>query len=91
MAKLPKSCPSCESILNVSELTCQACDTRVLGNYEVPSLLRLSEDDQHFVLEFVKVGGSLKEMAKQLQKSYPTVRNMLDDIIKKLNREINDV
>ncbi|MFA4979032.1 MAG: hypothetical protein WC589_16070 [Sphingobacterium sp.] len=28
--------------------------------------------------------GSLKEMANQMGKSYPTVRNILDDLIRKL-------
>ena len=37
------------------------------------------------MLEFVKASGSLKDMAKQMGVSYPTVRNYLDDLIEKLN------
>ena len=44
----------------------------------------LSPEDQEFVLQFVKASGSLKQMAKLLDVSYPTVRNRLDDIIGKL-------
>jgi len=55
--------------------------------YELPALARLSTDDQQFVLQFVKCSGSLKEMAKYLNLSYPTVRNLLDDIIERVNNE----
>jgi len=43
-----------------------------------------------FIVEFVKSSGSLKDMARQLGVSYPTVRNMLDEIIEKLNNMDND-
>ncbi|WP_196069634.1 DUF2089 family protein, partial [Bacteroides thetaiotaomicron] len=45
-----------------------------------------SEKEQQFVLDFVKSSGSLKDMAKNIGVSYPTVRNMLDDIIDKLTK-----
>ena len=56
----------------------------------MPALLQLSADEQEFVLAFVKCSGSLKEMASQLKLSYPTVRNLLDDIIDKLNKQHPD-
>jgi hypothetical protein len=55
--------------------------------YPLPVLARLSTEEQDFILRFVKSSGSLKDMAKQLSLSYPTVRNLLDDIIKKINCE----
>jgi hypothetical protein len=57
----------------------------VSGLYDLPVLARLSSDDQSFILQFVKSSGSLKDMAKHLGLSYPTVRNLLDEIIKKIN------
>ena len=48
--------------------------------------MRLSADDQRFVIDFVKCSGSLKEMAQRLGLSYPTVRNRLDDVIAQLER-----
>jgi hypothetical protein len=62
-------------------LKCDSCQTEVSGLYDLPALARLSTDDQQFVLQFVKCSGSLKDMAKFLNLSYPTVRNLLDDII----------
>lgn len=85
MQKLPIICPSCDSTLSVSQLTCTNCDTNISGNYLLPVFLRLSEEEQFFILNFITSGGSLKEMASKLGKSYPTVRNMLDDIIDKIN------
>ena len=84
---LPCNCPSCHSPLKVKSLKCENCQTEVSGLYELPALARLSPDDQQFVLQFVKCSGSLKDMAKYLNLSYPTVRNLLDDIIEKLRTE----
>ena len=84
---LPCICPSCQSQLKVKSLKCDNCQTEVSGLYELPALARLSADDQQFILQFVKYSGSLKEMAKYLNLSYPTVRNLLDDIIDRLKNE----
>ena len=81
---LPCNCPSCQSQLKVKSLKCETCQTEVSGLYDLPALARLSPDDQQFVLQFVKYSGSLKDMAKYLNLSYPTVRNLLDDIIELL-------
>ena len=68
-------------------LRCPACDapTEVSGEFELPVLTSLNEEEQRFMLEFVKASGSLKDMAKKMGVSYPTVRNYLDDLIEKLN------
>lgn len=83
--RLPCICPSCQNQLKVKSLKCENCETEVSGLYPLPLLTQLSIDDQDFILKFVKSSGSLKDMAKQLNLSYPSVRNLLDDIINKLN------
>lgn len=85
MKTLPSHCPSCGEQLVVKRLRCQACETEVEGSYVLPALVSLSKDDQEFTLEFIKISGSLKEMAKIMHVSYPTVRNRLDEIIEKLS------
>lgn len=85
MQKLPIICPSCEHTLSVSQLTCGNCATTISGDYLLPLFLRLNSEEQLFVMDFIISGGSLKTMASKLGKSYPTVRNILDDIIEKLN------
>jgi hypothetical protein len=62
----------------------------VSGLYELPVLLLLEKRELEFVLTFVKKSGSLKEMAKQMDLSYPSVRNYLNDLIQKLNTLEND-
>jgi hypothetical protein len=84
--RLPISCPSCGSKLAVRRLRCERCETEIEGFYSLPPLGGLEQDDQEFLVAFVKASGSLKEMAGILNVSYPTVRNRLDEIIEKLKR-----
>jgi len=84
---LPRICPGCQLQLKVKSLTCENCLTEVHGLYELPVLSRLNPDEQDFILHFVRYSGSLKDMAKHLNLSYPTVRNRLDDIIERLNSD----
>ena len=46
--------------------------------------MQLNSEEQKFLIEFLKASGSLKEMSKILGFSYPKVRNMLDEIIQKV-------
>ena len=83
--RLPKICPACGGGLKVHTMHCAGCGTKIEGDYKLPALMRLSEDDLQFGQVYILCGGSLKEMAVKLQVSYPTVRNRLDDIIEALN------
>ena len=86
MPSLPTECPSCSSKLTVRKLSCDKCGTVVDGSYGLPPLAVLSKVDQEFIAQFVSASGSLKEMARLLKVSYPTVRNRLDDIIMRLEQ-----
>lgn len=88
--KLPCVCPSCSSTLLVTSLGCMECETIVSGSFQLPNLAQLEIADQKFIVSFVKSSGSLKIMAQQLGLSYPTVRNLLDDIISKLTLNENE-
>ena len=82
--KLPQHCPSCEGILSVKNLGCDQCGTEVNGHFALPILACLTAEEQRFILEFVRCSGSLKEMAQLRKLSYPSVRNLLDEIIAKI-------
>jgi len=84
MKNLPIKCPSCNDSLKVKRLVCEACGTEIEGGFELPELARLGEEDRRFIVEFVKASGSLKDMAKLMKLSYPTIRNRLNDIIERL-------
>lgn len=86
MKKLPVVCPSCEAQLQVKALYCASCETTVEGGFKLPVLARLSPDEQAFALAFLKSSGSLKEMSALLNLSYPSVRNMLDDLIQHIQK-----
>lgn len=76
--------------LSIKSLKCENCSTEIIGNYPLPSISMLSPQEQSFVLRFVLNSGSLKEMSAELKLSYPTVRNILNDIIEKLNGYENE-
>ncbi len=84
--KMPLNCPSCSEKLNVQSLICKTCCTNVTGNYVLPLLACLNPDEQEFVINFIKSSGSIKEMSKHLRLSYPSVRNILDEIIEKIKK-----
>ncbi|MGJ3829679.1 DUF2089 family protein, partial [Lactiplantibacillus plantarum] len=47
--------------------------------------VNLEREDQEFVKQLVIASGSLKQLAKIYQVSYPTVRMRLNTIIQKIN------
>ncbi|MGF9891224.1 DUF2089 family protein [Priestia megaterium] len=56
---------------------------------DIPSwILSLESDDLEFIRKFVLNSGSLKQLAKDYEVSYPTVRLRLDRLIQKV--EINE-
>jgi hypothetical protein len=57
----------------------------VEGEFDLPVLARLDEDDRAFALRFLESSGSLKAMARLYGVSYPTVRNRLDALIDRLH------
>lgn len=86
----PISCPGCQGRLKVESFHCDACDTTITGSFSLPLFLKLNQKEQDFIMEFVQNSGSLKKMSKSLKLSYPTVRNMLDDLIEKLTQLKNE-
>lgn len=65
---------------------CAKCDTTIEGDYPLPLLMRLKEDDLRFLADFILCNGSLKALAQKMDLSYPSVRNRMDDVIADLER-----
>ena len=59
-------------------------DLAIEGQFESPVLARLSVEDQVFVMAFIHVHGSIKEMEHIFGISYPTVKNRLNAIAEQL-------
>ncbi len=53
-----------------------------------PWMKNLDEEDMNFVKKFILASGSLKELAKEYQVTYPTIRLRLDRLIQKV--EVGD-
>lgn len=84
--RLPTVCPSCDQLLQVSQLKCGSCETLISGTFDLPVLARLSVEEQEFILQFFLSSGSIKEMARLADISYPTMRNKMDDLIEKIKK-----
>ncbi len=85
MRKIIETCPTCNNrSLTISEVTCDACGTQVRSRYRPCPFCALNDEEQTFLLLFVRSRGNLKEVEKTLGVSYPTVRSKLDEIIDRL-------
>lgn len=59
-------------------------DVAVEGSFVLPVLACLSAEDQVFVMAFVRSHGSIKAMEEMFGISYPTVKNRLNRIARRL-------
>ena len=84
---LPKQCPACEAQLQIEQLRCERCDTRIAGKFALPRLARLPQEDQQFIELLVMHEGSLKAVAASLEISYPTLRKRLEEVVQRLENE----
>lgn len=59
-------------------------EVAIEGSFELPSLAKLTLEDQVFVMAFVSTHGSIKEMEKIFGVSYPTIKGRLNKISEQL-------
>lgn len=77
MTRQLSQCPVCTGSLNVTELACGRCGTRIQSRFEPCRFCRLAPDHISFVETFLRCEGNLSRVEKELGISYPTVRNRL--------------
>ena len=82
-------CAECKRAMEVSSMVCNRCDITMEGEFEVPALARLSQEDQAFLIGFLRHHGSIKKMEAAFGISYPTVKNRLNAIARKLDESFN--
>ncbi len=85
---MPTRCPSCDSEMTVTELTCTACGTAVRGHYDVCPFCQLDEENRRFLEIFITCRGNVKEMERETGLGYWTIRNRLDTVIEQLEAHL---
>lgn len=81
---IPKKCPACSGEMTVTELTCRSCSTVVKGSYTFPPLASLPPEDEAFLLAFLRAGGRINAVERELGISYPTVKARLRALVSRL-------
>ena len=88
MRKVLEECPTCGGVLTITGLHCRSCHTRIESEYSTCRFCRLSQESLDFIEVFVKNRGNIREMERELEISYPTVRSQLNAVIKELGYEV---
>jgi hypothetical protein len=73
-------CPLCSKALTVEALKCNDCSIEYRGKFDVSPLSMLQEYEQHLAEMLIIHGGNLKEIAKAMQISYPTLKKRLTQL-----------
>jgi len=89
MFEMPRKCPVCGEPLIVTRLYCSNCDSTIEGHFHTTEspFGALTPDQLQFVLTFVRCEGRFTRLEDELQLSYPTLRNRLNEIIRALGYE----
>lgn len=82
-------CPVCAEALEVTQLTCPACNTTISGTFEMCKFCSLSAEQKAFAEVFIKNRGNIREVEKELGISYPTVRGRLESLIRALGYSVD--
>ena len=81
------TCQVCQNTLMATRLTCHVCHTEITGDFELSRFSYLNKEELSFVETFIRVYGNIKEMEKELNVSYPTVKKMLEQVVTKMGFE----
>jgi hypothetical protein len=78
------TCPVCSSELSVTRLHCSTCGTTLDGDFSVGRFGRLSRDQLALLESFLRSRGNLRDMERELNISYPTVRSRVEALVRAL-------
>ena len=80
-------CPVCGEDLVVARYHCESCDTSIEGRFENSAFPGLTAEQIEFVKTFVRCEGRINRMEEELHLSYPTIRNLLQEVIRAMGFE----
>lgn len=81
---IPNRCPSCNGKLRVVELSCTTCPATIKGRFDLLPFATMTPEDETFLKVFLTARGNFKEVGRQLNISYPTVKGRLDALLSRL-------
>lgn len=84
MLKAPTKCPICGKTTHVAVIKCDGCGTTINNRFGFSAFDRLDDKQLEFALAFIECEGSIKEMEKRFDISYPTVKARLAEVKKQL-------
>ncbi len=91
MKKQLTECPVCGSGLKVSEYTCTGCATKISGDFICGgSMSGLEKEIEDFIKVFIFAEGSIRQVEKMMNCSYPKVKNLLKKAKAALGLEEDD-
>ncbi len=73
-------CPICDHDLTVTACECEACRTSYGTHFKLPRLARFSKEERMLAEALILHGGNLKEMARAVNISYPTLKKRLGEL-----------
>lgn len=74
-------CPVCGGEMEVVRLHCPTCDTSLEGRFRPCRFCMIDPDLRAFLETFLRARGNIKEVERELDLSYPTVRARLDAVL----------
>ena len=80
-------CPVCGENLIVARYHCESCDITIEGRFENNAFPGLTGQQIEFVKTFVRCEGKINRMEDELDLSYPSIRNLLQDVIRAMGYE----
>ena len=78
------TCPSCNSELTATRLTCHNCHLELTKDFPLSPFLKLTKEEQDFLLLFLQNNGNLKQLQQSMKISYPAAKRQLDQLKKRL-------
>lgn len=80
----PAKCSVCGGELEVTRLSCPKCGSEITGRFSSCRYCSLDDRLRIFLETFLKSRGNIKEVERSLSLSYPTVKNILDELLSAL-------
>ena len=81
-------CPVCGEDLIVSRYQCASCDTKIEGRFENNAFPGLTGEQIEFVKTFVRCEGKINRVEEEIHLSYPTIRNLLQEVNRAMGYEL---